>query len=207
MEQNLTLQAAAEGAAAAAAAAATAATAIPPSFKLAHGYIQMADSSDFPPRPAAPAAAAPEEHPSKKANPGPAVSISKAFWFYNTRGASPILLYSNQALRLVDELPKAFSALARDDRLYCYKIAESKTQLLTLEVNFWNDKTSLQLKKYFRTKQPLLSQTLSAAAAAAGAYQEVDENAWIPTKSSLQWDPELDQPAQILHFLLSCCRR
>lgn len=158
----------------------------PPAFKLTHGYVMLAHASDFPSR---------SDDP--KASSGGSPSISKAFWFYNARGALPILLYSNQTLRLIDELPKAYQALAQGDLAFCFKIAENKTLLLTLEVNSWNDKTTLQLKKYFKTSSP----------SNHPAFQEVDENAWIPTKSSVILDPELDSPQALLHFVLTCCRR
>ena len=119
-----------------------------------------------------------------------------AFWFINKRCIRPIMLFKNQMFDLVDELPKAYEAYHRGDSNYRFVLAENKDNLTTLEVSLYKDKTYLFMKKYFKARR---------ASQMPSYFQEIDENAWIPTKSFASFDPVQDDPQELFDFVLTCC--
>ena len=54
----------------------------------------------------------------------------------------------------------------------------------------------LFMKKYFKARR---------ASQMPSYFQEVDENAWIPTKSFASFDPVQDDPQELFDFVLTCC--
>ena len=110
------------------------------------------------------------------------------FLFCNHKMTKPIQLYSRQVHTLVKHLPTAYSALNEGDTSYCLVIAVNKTQRVTLEVNLYNDKHYLFLKKCFKPEET-----------ADNPQQD-----WIYTRSSLLFDPKTDDPDAMLAFVLSC---
>ncbi len=190
------------------------------SFKLAHGYVvpsaQDGRGHHPDPKQAPPEAdgvgADDDDHdhqdsadgdaatPMPKAVAGKHPRSVPAFWFHNRRFASPILLFGNQVLRLIDELPNAYKAYRQGNHSYRYVLAQTKNQLVTLEVTSWNDRTYLFLKKYFKTRRysayPSSSQMDSAD-------NDDDKSPWLPTRSALSLDPDQDNPNELLYFVLT----
>lgn len=123
-------------------------------------------------------------------------SHGPAFWFQNRYFGKAILVYGNQALNLVDELPKAYKALANSDLEYRFEVAKSKDNYVTLEINRWNNKSRLQMKPHFKSNRPYRHPSCLSLG-------EVDENAWLPAhRSAVNFDPEKDNPEALLQFLL-----
>jgi len=167
-------------------------------FKLANGYVTRAIFEEK----KAPDAAAADKVPDGQAAEAAVAAETKkrsyapAFWFQNRYFGNGILLYGNQALDLVDELPNAYQALAKADLEYRFVVAKSKENYVTLEVSHWNNKNRLQLKPHFKSNRPYKHPS-------SLSLGEVDENAWIPAhRSSVNFDPEKDKPEALLHFLL-----
>ena len=131
-------------------------------------------------------------------NPDEAKKSGPVFGFVNKNLTKPIYLFGNQVVRLIKELPTAYLALQKADLCYRSVVCENKDNLVTLEVNQWKGKTYLALKKYFKASKE--------ARASLTVNQEIDENAWIPTKSSLSLDPVEDDPNAMLEFVMSCCQ-
>lgn len=124
-------------------------------------------------------------------------SYGPAFWFHNRYFGNAILLYGNQALDLVDELPNAYKALANSDLSYRFVVAKSKDAYVTLEISQWKNVNRLQLKPHFKSNRP----PKHPSSLSEG---QVDENAWIPAhRSSVNFDPVKDKPEALLEFLLT----
>lgn len=182
-----------------AAAAAAAASALPPNasvcppapsdpriFSLANGHVTPAEDADFPAR---------TDQPEGNKRGG----TGTAFWFYNSRLSNPMLLYGNQTVRLISELPRAYKAFRIRDYSYRFVLVENKHTLITLEVTNYRDKPYLFLKKYFKPNRSTLHPS--------SPLGEVDENAWLPTKSSVSFDPDTDHPQALLRFVLTCAKQ
>lgn len=163
-------------------------------FTLANGYVEPAE-------PQPPKAAAGTEGPDQAETKGG--KRSRAFWFHNRQLTDAILLYGNQVTKLVDELPNAFRAHQKNDHSYRFEISKSKSQLLTLEVVLFNERTYLFLKKYFKPSFPA-----GSAADGSRPLMEVDEDSdWIPNRTVISFDPLKDDPQALLKFVLSAHRR
>ena len=133
---------------------------------------------------------------SHKEDESPAKQSSAAFWFITRRSSKPIMLFKTQMFDLVDELPKAYEAYLRGDANYRFVLSENKENLTTLEVSLYKDKTYLFMKKYFKARR---------ANHLPSSFQDVDENAWIPTRSYASFDPVKDDPNELFDFVLTCC--
>ena len=113
------------------------------------------------------------------------------FSFFNHNMANPLRLYSKQMHTLVQHLQEAYYALDKGDTSYCLVVAINKNQCITLEVSDYNDKQYLFLKKCFKPQDK-----------ADDPMQD-----WIHTRSSILFDPEKDDPIELLKFTLSCYRK
>ena len=110
------------------------------------------------------------------------------FLFCNHKMTPPIRLYSKQVHALVRHLPTAYCALKEGDTSHFMVIAVNKVQRVTLEVNLYNDKYYLFLKKCFKPEEKA----------------DDPQQDWIYTRSSLLFDPETDDPTKMLDFVYSC---
>jgi len=154
-------------------------------FKLANGYVELAE----PPSHQAAPATQPDSTQEKQAAAG---KRTRAFWFHNRQMTEEILLYGNQVASLIEELPKAYAAHQRADYSYRFELSKTKAQMITLEVVLFKDRTFLFLKKYFK---PSFNQI-------------VDESSeWLPTRAVITLDPLKDNPQALLKFVLSAHRR
>ena len=108
--------------------------------------------------------------------------------FNNSSGARPIQLYRNQMLELIRQLPKAYLAFRENDTSFCIDIAATKTERITLEVSDYNDETYLFLKKRFKPKDKA---------------DDPDQD-WIYTRSNVSFNPDQDDPTEMLKFVLFC---
>jgi len=111
------------------------------------------------------------------------------FDLVNRHMAKPIQLYSNQMLRLIEELPNAYEAFYQADVGYRFDLIRTQDQLVVLEISLYNNKTYLFLKKYFKPEE----------AKSSG-------DAWVPTRSMLSFDPDLDDTDKMLDFYADCCQ-
>jgi len=160
-------------------------------FKLANGYVQRAQP---PASTKTEAAAASASNGSDEKSTG---KRSKAFWFHNRQMTEKILLYGNQVACLIDALPKAFEAHQRADHSFRYKVAQTKNQLLMLEVVCLNERSFVFLKKYF--KPNVLDYDDSGQ-----PFLRVDQDSkWLPTRAAISFDPHKDKPRALLEFVLA----
>ena len=111
--------------------------------------------------------------------------IPEHFLICNSSGARPIQLYRRLIMRLLHQLPKAYQAFREGDTSYCIDIATTKTQRITLEVNDYNEKTYLFLKKSFKPEDK-----------ADDPNQE-----WIYTKSNVSFNPDKDDVNEMILFV------
>lgn len=98
-----------------------------------------------------------------------------------------VSLYGSQAVKLCKHLPDAYQAFSRGEAYYIV-IDENKTQLLTLEIYTYKDKTNVSLKKYFKPDDK-----------ANDPNQD-----WLPTGHHVIFVPNEDDPDDILDFVLMC---
>lgn len=164
-------------------------------FRLAYGYICPAN---------------PDSKKDKDCAQGePALEIKKpnrsqAFWFHNRRIHDPILLYGNQVVRLIDELPNAYAAVKNQQQDYLFLLSESKSNKITLEVSAYRDKYYLFLKKYFKG----IPGHGHRHSFASGVKPVLDNKAWtwLPS-TAVGLDPFKDDPEAILDYVLSIRQR
>ena len=181
-------------------------------YQLAYGYVQHAASMSAvtskkanslallspPSDPESPAegdeiqadpeATAVPEGATRKGGGGP------VFCFMNWKFCTPIILYANQTIRLINELSKAYEAFAQMNDSYRFVVVEKDDMLVALEVSVYNDKPYLFLKKYFKNRPE------------EGQPREVLKNQpWLPTKSVVSFIPTQDDPDDLFHFVLSSC--
>ena len=131
-----------------------------------------------------------------KGNRGPPFAI------VGRQVCSPILLFGNQMIKLIKELPNAYQAFRDANSSYRYVLYENKSNLVALEVSYYNGKNYLFLKKYFQASaEAAANETFLASSA-----QEINGNPWLPTKAVVGLDPAEDKPRQMLAFVLSCCQ-
>ena len=114
--------------------------------------------------------------------------IPDTYLFFNDNllGKS-VQLYGNQAITLCKRLPDAFMAFFNQEPYY-FVIDENKTQLLTLEIYTYKDKTYVSLKKSFKPDDK-----------ADDPNQD-----WIPTGHHVSFIPDQDDPDDMLDFILMC---
>lgn len=113
---------------------------------------------------------------------------SDSWCFYNYKNVEKhIQLYASQAISVVRKLPSGFEALKKKDTAYFDIIAESKYQQILLEVYFYKDKYYLSLTKYFKPDDK-----------AEDEYCE-----WQHSGCNFPFDPEKDDPMNILDFILT----
>ena len=113
------------------------------------------------------------------------------FSFSNHNMATPLRLYCKQMHTLVQHLQEAYYALNKGDTSYCLVIGINKVQRITLQVSAYNDKYYLFLKKCFKPQDKA----------------DDPKQDWIHTRSSILFDPEKDDPIELLKFTLSCYRK
>ena len=152
-------------------------------FELAYGYIYFSKGKSAKPTPllddnsfSNPDAAEPSKGGS---NP--------SFRFVGRNCQNAILLFGNQMFKLVRELRNAYKAYQRSDESYQFVVVENKTHRVTLEVSLYQDKTYLFLKRYFQNRDG------------------PDPDTWLPTKGVVSLNPNQDDPAKMLRYVLKCC--
>jgi len=111
------------------------------------------------------------------------------FFNDNVLGKS-VQLYGSQAVKLCKHLPEAYQAFVRGDPYYKV-IDENKTQLLTLEIYTYKDKTNVSLKKSFKPEDK-----------ADDPNQD-----WLPTGHHISFVPAEDDPEDMLDFVLMCTEK
>ena len=98
-----------------------------------------------------------------------------------------VQLYGSQAVKLFKLLPDAYEAFSNGEPYYRV-IDENKTQLLTLEISTYKDRTNISLKKLFKPEDK-----------ADDPNQD-----WLPTGNQISFDPNEDDPDDMLDFVLMC---
>lgn len=112
--------------------------------------------------------------------------IPDTFGFHST-AAKGIGLYGSQLVTLVRHLPDAYQAFEQGSPYY-FVIEKTKTSLLTLEISTYNDQTNVSLKKSFKPEDKA----------------DDPEQDFIPSGQFMHFDPEQDDPDDILEFALKC---
>ena len=105
------------------------------------------------------------------------------FQIHKPRSIHPLRLYTNQMIRLAQELHEGYKALAKKDFGYHSYIVNKDNLRIFLELNEYKEKVTLQIKKCFKTD---------------------DDPEWHYTNSNVQFDPQVDNPDDLLEFVLSC---
>jgi len=100
-------------------------------------------------------------------------------------------LYGSQVSKLVDLLPEAYEALLEGDASFQAIVSETRTQRLTLEVNrssYTSDHYTLMvvLKKYYKPDH----------------LADDEEQDWLRTSAQIQFEPEQDDPDELLDYML-----
>lgn len=101
-----------------------------------------------------------------------------------------IQLYGSQAITLFKRLPDAYEAFYRGEPYY-FVVDENKTQLLTLEIYTYNEKTNVSLKKSFKPEDK-----------ADDPNQD-----WVATGHHISFIPDEDDPDDMLDFVLMCTEK
>jgi hypothetical protein len=127
---------------------------------------------------------------SKKKDKMPKV-IPDTWLFFNEYALEKnVQLYGSQAVKLFKHLPDAYEAFLRGDPYYKV-IDENKTQLLTLEIYTYNEKTNVSLKKSFKPEDKA---------------DDPDQD-WLPTGHHVTFTPHEDDPDEMLDFVLMCVEK
>ena len=124
------------------------------------------------------------------------------FAFIGSKAKHPISMFGNQVIRLTKELPKAYKAYQNGDSSYRYVLCEDKSNLIALEVSYYNEKNYLFLKKYFKPSPEAANNATFLAASAV----VINDSPWLPTRGVVGLDPAKDKPQEMLAFVLSCCQ-
>lgn len=113
--------------------------------------------------------------------------ISDCWLFHNRQYAGKGMpLYAGQIMALVELLPSAFKAALDQDTSYFEVVAEGKTNRLTLEVFYNKEDLTLALKQYYIPKDRV----------------DDDTQEWIPVSNFFPFDPEKDEPLDLLEYVL-----
>ena len=126
------------------------------------------------------------ENSSKKDKMPKIIPDTWLFFNDNVLGKS-VQLYGNQAVTLCKRLPYAYEAFVRGEP-YNFVLDENKTQLLTLEIYTYKERTNVSLKKWFKPEDKA---------------DDPDQD-WIPTGHHISFVPSEDDPDDILDFILMC---
>ena len=84
-------------------------------------------------------------------------------------------MFGNQVIRLTKELPKAYKAYQNGDSSYRYVLCEDKSNLIALEVSYYNEKNYLFLKKYFKPSPEAANNATFLAASAVEREQDLQK--------------------------------
>jgi len=122
--------------------------------------------------------------------------IESTFRIIARRCNQPIVLFGDQMMRLIDELPNAYKAYEISDDSYKHVLVKNEKNIVTLEINFWQDKKYLYLKRYFKSSDDYRSGFFSAP---------LDKDGWVAAKGWVSFDPDHDLPIDILKYVLMCC--
>ena len=118
----------------------------------------------------------------------PEERIPEHFNIFNYSGARPIQLYRNQMVKLTRLLPVAYQAFKQGDTSFSAEVVKNKSQLITLEVSDYKDKTYLFLKKRFKPPETV----------------DDPNQEWIHTKSNVSFHPDVDDASRLIKFVLNC---
>lgn len=118
--------------------------------------------------------------------------MSDCWVFYNKNLLGKgIQLFGSQIGILTELLPEAYAALLNKDTSYFEIVSETKTLRLTLEIGFYKikdqDILQLTMKKYYKPEDKA----------------DDEEQDWLPTSSFVRFDPDRDDPEELLEYTLS----
>lgn len=114
-------------------------------------------------------------------------------WLFHNKNllGKAVQLYASQVGKLVELLPEAYAALLGGDTTYFEVLSETKTLRLTLEVRYHKikeqDILQLTLKKYYKPEDKA----------------DDEQQDWLPTSSHVRFDPDLDDPDDLLEYTLA----
>ena len=115
--------------------------------------------------------------------PARKVNNLPGFYIHNKKLDRPIRLYPTEIISLIQHLPKAYAALNNGNTSYHQTMSKAKAQLVTLEVSMYRERYYLFLKKYFK--------------------ESPDSVKWSPCKGAVMFDPQYDDPDNLLEFVLA----
>ena len=123
--------------------------------------------------------------------------MESTFRIIARRCNQPIVLFGDQMMRLVDELPNAYKAFESSDDSYKHVLVKNEKNMVTLEVNFWQDKKYLYLKRYFKGSDDYRGGSFFTSRS--------DNDGWVAAKGWVSFDPDQDHPIDILKYIIMCC--